>query len=302
MRNVIERLLNLLAHLLTVERPVTAEDIRRTIAGYDQSSDEAFRRMFERDKDLLRSMGVPLETVFTDAWETELGYVLKPDDYTLPDPGLTDEERAALWLALQVVRLGGQPSGPEAILKLGGAPLVTAGEPLGADLGLAADDLAAVFQGISERRPLRFDYRGRPRRLEPYSLLHQRGHWYVVGKAGDELRSFRVDRGSGWSADGPAGSFTRPEGFSARDALPSAPWESGEADMEAVVDFDADIAWWVERQLDPSLLEATDGGVRARVRVANPEAFVGWILGFDDKAEVVEPAELRQMVVDRVSA
>lgn len=301
MRNVIERLLNLLAHLLTVDRPVTADDIRRTVAGYDQSSDEAFRRMFERDKDLLRGMGVPLETVYTDAWETELGYVLRPDDYTLPDPGLTDEERAALWLALQVVRLGGQPSGPEAILKLGGAPLVTAGEPLGADLGLAADDLAAVFQAISERRPLRFHYRDRNRQIEPYSLLHQRGHWYVVGKAGDELRSFRVDRGDGWSANGPADSFTRPVGFSARDALPAAPWESGEADMEAVVEFDDDIAWWVQRQLDDDMLEATTAGVRARLRVANPEAFVGWILGFDDKAEVVSPPELRQLVIDRIS-
>lgn len=301
MRNVIERLLNLLAHLLTVDRPVTADDIRRTVAGYDQASDEAFRRMFERDKDLLRGMGVPLETVYLDAWEAELGYVLRPDDYTLPDPGLTDEERAALWLALQVVRLGGQPSGPEAILKLGGAPLVTAGEPLGADLGLAADDLAAVFQAISERRPLRFEYRDRSRMLEPYSLLHQRGHWYVVGKAGDEVRSFRVDRGTGWSADGPADSFTRPQGFSARTALPSAPWESGEADLEALVDFDEDISWWVERQLDATSLEPTDSGVRARLRVANPEAFVGWILGFDDKAEIVEPPELRQLVIDRIT-
>jgi len=301
-RNVIERLLNLLAHLLTVDRPVTADDIRRTVAGYDQASDEAFRRMFERDKDLLRGMGVPLETVHTDAWETELGYVLRPDDYTLPDPGLSDEERAALWLALQVVRLGGQPSGPEAILKLGGAPLVTAGEPLGADLGLAADDLAAVFQAISERRPLRFHYRDRPRQIEPYSLLHQRGHWYVVGRAGDEVRSFRVDRGTGWSADGPADSFKRPAGFSARDALPAAPWESGEADLEAVVDFDAEIAWWVERQLDASVLESTATGVRARLRVANPEAFVGWILGFDDQAEVVGPPELRQLVIERISA
>lgn len=302
MRNVIERLLNLLAHLLTVERPVTAEDIRRTVAGYDQSSDEAFRRMFERDKDLLRSMGVPLETVFTDAWETELGYVLRPDDYTLEDPGLTDEERAALWLALQIVRLGGQPAGPEAILKLGGAPLVTAGEPLGADLGLAADDLAAVFQAISERRPLRFSYRDKSRTIEPYSMLHQRGHWYVVGNSAGEIRSFRIDRGIGWSADGPADSFTRPAGFAASKALPSAPWETGQADLVAVVEFDDDIAWWVQRQLSDKALEQTGTGVRARLTVANPEAFVGWILGFDDKAEVVEPAELRQMIIDRVRA
>ena len=48
MRKVIERLLNLLAFLLTSDRPVSADEIRLTVAGYSQSSDEAFRRMFER--------------------------------------------------------------------------------------------------------------------------------------------------------------------------------------------------------------------------------------------------------------
>ena len=108
MHNVVERLLNLLAFLLTAERPVTADEIRMTVAGYDRGSDEAWRRMFERDKDLLRHLGIPLELRPTDAWEVEHGYVVPKDAYALPDPGLTDEERAALWLAAKVVRIGGQ--------------------------------------------------------------------------------------------------------------------------------------------------------------------------------------------------
>ena len=90
MQNVIERILNLLAFLLTVDRPVTADEIRHTVAGYGQENDEAWRRMFERDKDLLRSLGIPLEMRPTDAWEVEHGYVIPREDYSLPDPALTD--------------------------------------------------------------------------------------------------------------------------------------------------------------------------------------------------------------------
>ena len=79
-----------------------------TVSGYDQSSDAAWRRMFERDKDLLRQLGIPLRVEATDAFEVEHGYVVPRDDYSLADPGLTDEERAALWLAAKVVRIGGQ--------------------------------------------------------------------------------------------------------------------------------------------------------------------------------------------------
>jgi proteasome accessory factor B len=62
----IERLLNLIAALLDSARPMTAEEIRSRIAGYDQANHEAFRRAFERDKDALRGMGIPLEVRSTD--------------------------------------------------------------------------------------------------------------------------------------------------------------------------------------------------------------------------------------------
>jgi hypothetical protein len=67
---VIERIINLLAFLLTVGRPVTADEIRHTVAGYDEKSDEAFRRTFERDQDLIRSPGAAALD-FTDAYEVK---------------------------------------------------------------------------------------------------------------------------------------------------------------------------------------------------------------------------------------
>jgi predicted DNA-binding transcriptional regulator YafY len=305
MSKVIERLLNLLAFLLTVRRPVTADEIRYTVAGYDRSSDEAFRRMFERDKDLLRRLGVPIELRPTDVWEVEEGYVVG-ESYALPDPGLTDEERAALALAAQMVRLGGEATGPGALLKLGGAPFGGDGEPLVADLGLSTEPLAAAFSAVAEGRVLTFTYRDRSRVVHPYALVHRRGHWYVAGDeqgpSGPARKAYRLDRAADVVAGNDPGAFTRPVGFRAADHIPGAPWETGMDDVRATVVFDEEVAWWARRQLTPgSAVEELAGGeIRAELAVSNPDAFIGWILGFEDKAEVVGPSDLRDRLLARV--
>ena len=72
MRNVLERLINLLVMLLTASRPVPADEIRRTIPGYSADSDDAFHRMFERDKELLRGIGIPIELTPTFPEQADL--------------------------------------------------------------------------------------------------------------------------------------------------------------------------------------------------------------------------------------
>ena len=304
MQRVIERILNLLAFLLTAERPVTADEIRVTVAGYDQESDDAWRRMFERDKDMLRSLGIPLETRPTDVWGVEHGYSVPTADYALPDPGLTDEERTALWLAAKVVRIGGGAPGSDALFKLGGAPPVSAGEPLAADLGGKAQDLAALFSAVTEQRVVDFVYSGKSRVVAPYGLVHRRGHWYLVGpeRPAGTVKVFRIDRLSGLSVGGEPHAFARPEGFRSGDAIPEAPWEAGPGDAQAVVRFDPSVAWWARRQLvgGSVVTELEDGSLEATLNVANPEAFIGWMLSFDDGAEIVAPDELRARLVERV--
>ncbi len=299
MQRVIERILNLLAFLLTVGRPVTADEIRTTVAGYDQEGDEAFRRIFERDKDLLRQLGIPLRLRPTDRWEVEQGYLVPADEYALPDPGLSDDERAALALAVQVVRLGGQAAGPGALLKLGGAPGQGGGEPLGADLGAGAEALPELFAAVTERRIVRFRYRERQRTLHPYGLVHRRGHWYLVGAAGADIRSFRVDRLSDLTVGNRGDSFRRPDGFRASEALPAAPWEAGDEARPVEVVFDPGVAWWARRQLPRSAVtrDEEDGSLRATLDVANLDAFVGWMIGFEDQAEIVAPPEVRDHYV-----
>ncbi len=306
MQRVVERVLNLLAFLLTVERPVTADEIRHTVAGYDQESDEAFRRTFERDKELLRDLGVPLRLSYTDAWEVEQGYVVRPQEYALEDPGLTDAERAALWLATQVVRLGGQSPGRAAVLKLGGAGAGSGGEPLAAELGETLDYLPALFGAVVERRLVRFTYRTRRRRLRPLGLAHRRGHWYLAGSpaGGDDVRSFRVDRIEELEVTGPENAFRPPPGFRVADVLPEAPWEAGEEQVMVEARFDPEVAWWARRQLTGAaqVEELGAGGLSARLPVANVDAFIGWMIGFEDAAEVVAPAEVRQRLIEHVRA
>ncbi len=304
MHKVIERILNLLAFLLTVGRPVTADEIRTTIAGYDQSTDEAFHRMFERDKDLLRRLGIPLELAPTDGWQVEHGYVVDPGSYALPDPGLTDDERAALWLAAEVVRVGGQVAAPDALFKLGGAPMTASGEPLAASLGEGTADLEDAFLAVAEKRRLSFGYRNKDRDVAPYGLVHRRGHWYLVADDDGVVKVFRLDKADGVTAGPEPDAFERPTGFRAADFIPETAWEAGAEDLIARVRFDPDMAWWAQRQIGNrgQTTATADGGVEAEIPVANPEAFIGWLLSFDDKAELVDPPELRRRLLDRVRA
>jgi predicted DNA-binding transcriptional regulator YafY len=304
MQRVIERLLNLLAFLLNAGRPVTADEIRQTVAGYGRDADDAFRRTFERDKDLLRHLGIPLRLVPTDLWEVEQGYVVRGEEYALADPGLTDEERAALWLAAQVVRVGGQAPDPAVLFKLGGAPPAFTGAALGADIGGAADDLADLFTAVTEARLIGFTYRDKPRKVRPYGLVHRLGHWYVVGQQSGEkdARSFRVDRLSGLQVGSKAAAFTRPKGFRAADAVPATPWQAGEAGVEVAVRFDPSVAWWARRQLaeGAEVEEEAGGGLLARFPVSSQEAFIGWMVGFEDAAEVLSPPEMRVALLAHV--
>lgn len=297
MKNVIERLLNLLAFLLTVERPVTADEIRHRVKGYEDKSDEAFQRMFERDKSHLRSLGIDLE-VDTDHFGMDHAYVLDPTSYSIEDPGLTDEERAALALAINVVRVGGQPAGPDALFKLGGVAWEGGGDPLGADLGDDMEGAVELFDAIRNRSRIRFEYRGSSRRLDPYTIARRRGHWYLLGKTDSEVKVFRVDRISELRIVKEA-AFERPPDFDPSVELDRQPWEGGpDPEQTAVVRFDPDVAWWAARQLH---VEHQAGEtLQTTMRVGHQDAFLGFITGFGGQAEVISPPDLRELVINRV--
>lgn len=300
MQTVVERTLNLLIYLLESPRPVTADDVRNTVAGYGEQSDEAFHRMFERDKDVLRSLGVPLKLEALDGWEVDYGYTVDPDEYAIPDPGLTHEERVALSVAARIVRLGGSYAGVDALRKLGGVERGAGLEPLGADLGEEAEVLGALFGAVIDHKHISFEYRGHPRTARPYGMAHRRGHWYLVAGTDDGERLYRIDRIRDLSVTGEPNSFTKPRGFDIRKVMTAHPWETGEEEtIEAEVRFAANVAWWAARTLR---LPEPEGALIATVPVANRDAFIGWILSFGPDAEVISPESLRQEITERIAA
>jgi proteasome accessory factor B len=303
-QKVIERILNLLAFLLTVGRPVTADEIRHTVKGYEQPTDAAFRRTFERDKDLLRSLGVPLELHHTDIWEVELGYVVPTSKYAIEDPGLTDEERSALLLAAQAVRFGGQPTELGAIFKLGGAsPPANAGTVY-ADLGHDLDLLGSLYGAVTDRRHATFVYRKRARIVEPYGLVHRRGRWYLAApEAGvpDPVKAFRVDRMTDLNIGDDAGVFDRPDTFDVSRSISTDLPDDGPRER-AQIRFDRDIAQVAMRQVpDAVRLENGSDGILVDVPVTSERRTIGWVLSFDDRAVIEGPPELRDAFVAYVS-
>ncbi|MBO0729923.1 MAG: hypothetical protein J2P57_11740, partial [Acidimicrobiaceae bacterium] len=104
----LERLVNLVAALLDADVPLSRDQLQTRVGGYAGDPATA-RRNFERDKDLLRQMGLPLVTEALDPGrpDEQFGYRIPRDRYELPDPGLDDEEVAALRLAASAVRLEG---------------------------------------------------------------------------------------------------------------------------------------------------------------------------------------------------
>jgi proteasome accessory factor B len=301
----LERLINLVAALLHAERPLTAEELRDRLPGYAEDHG-TFRRAFERDKEALRDLGIPvvLEPVDDASQPGVMGYRIRKEAYYLQDPGLAPDELAALHLAASAVRLDGA-DGVAALWKLGGE-LAEQG-PSGPWSGVAGPSggavaalpgtvhLPVVFAAISARRRIGFTYRGRPRQVDPWRLSFRNGHWYLAGgdhDAGEE-RMFRLDRiESDVTPTGDEGAFERPAHVGSQPP----PWQMGTEDaLTARLLVDAGQAAWAAAHVGPDAVEEwrPDGSVVLAVLVTNRDAFRSFVLGFLDHAEVLGPPELR---------
>src|SRR6185295_7355800 len=101
----LERTTNLLALLLETRVPLTLDNIVNQLAGQYPTGQTALRGAFERDKGLLRDIGVPIETeVLRGSSAGQTGYRVDRDRYELRDLDLTEDERRALQIAVAAAR------------------------------------------------------------------------------------------------------------------------------------------------------------------------------------------------------
>jgi len=308
----LERLLNLTMTLLETARPLTANDLRARIPGYPDG-EASFRRAFERDKESLREMGIPVtRSIVPGSDPPAEGYRIAKDEYYLRDPGFEPDELRALHLAASAVKLD-TSHGVEALWKLGGT-VADADDVLPAETDAATDALVALpsdprlgslFSAVVERRSLALTYRDAERVVDPYRLDFQRGRWYLTAydHLRGEERNYRVDRITEARPEGPAGAFARPS--TAIAGGPAQPWQFDEQEpVTATVVVDADQSPWVRQHLGDGaeIDERDDGSIVVHLEVTNRPAFRSFVLTFLDHAEVLGPPDLRAEVIEWVAA
>ncbi|HVF04899.1 MAG TPA: WYL domain-containing protein [Frankiaceae bacterium] len=308
----LERLVNLLLMLLSARRPVTVEQIRDVVPGYDHGDYESFRRQFERDKEELRDLGVPLETEPLDGWGDEVGYRIPRSSYELPAIPLEPDEAAAVGLAARLWQSAGlADASRSALLKLRAAgieadPVASAAvEPRVAAREESFEPLlAAVRAAQAVSFAYRPSYADQPvvRTIEPWGLVHRHGKWYVVGHDRDRSapRVFRLSRIAGAvSPVGAPGVVEVPEGANLRGMV--APFDDDPATGTAYVRLAPGAAWDVRRAA-LSVTELDGGWARAEVPLGDVDRFAEWMVGFGPDVVVESPAPARDAVVARLRA
>jgi predicted DNA-binding transcriptional regulator YafY len=310
----LERLVNLVALLLESPRPLTFDQIREAMPeAYAQQETATAKRMFERDKDILRDVGVPIEVAPTDAWDVEQGYTIPKDRYYLPEIDLTPEEISALFVA---ARAGGEdPAAELGVRKLlygaDGAFLTGTSAPsIAADAAGLDARLLAAANAIGDQASVGFTYRTSrgdrsERHVDPYGLVVRGGHWYLVGldRERGDIRSFRFSRMVGDLEARVPGSAP-PDGFRAADHVIAGPWGPGDTHEHVVVAFSPDVAWWATSGLSEvdTIGTREDGWQVRRFPTAPGDGVVSWVLSFGPDAELLEPDALRVEIVRRLEA
>lgn len=310
-----ERLVNLVVALMATEQGLTKDTILTSVTGYREqyeagASKDALEKMFERDKESLRGLGVPIDTIgdFADPDDLrEARYRVPTAEYELPaDIDFTPAEIALLNLAGGVWRqssLSDQArSGLRKIRALGNevdepiigySPRISLREPAFAPLQQAIEQShVATFRYLKpgESEP-------RLRRIRPLALVDYESRWHVYGQDVDAAadRTFLLSRVVG------AVTVTR-ESFD-----PALREGAGERALAGLDDVAARHRALLE--VNPGSEAALRLGRRAQaaeqgihVPYVDAHILADELASYGPEVRVVSPSELREEVIARLRA
>ena len=213
-----ERLINLTLALLATKRYLTKSEIFKTVAGYS-GSPETMERMFERDKDELRSLGIAIEVKGIDPlFEDEQGYLIRSETFQLSENEFSKEELLYLTMAANLWHDSALGSDSKAaLLKIqslsGPIESDAVNTPAVRDSESAAL-LSSAFAAVDTEQLIKFGYKGKERTVQPFGLYTRDGFWYLVAWEEAEIKSFKLLRIEGKIVkEGKAGSFKKPPEF-----------------------------------------------------------------------------------------
>lgn len=315
-----ERLLNLLIALLNTTYGLRRSELRDKVYHDTTSTDVAFGRMFERDKNELRHFGFDVETVTDKGWGSDdpatTRYRIGKESNRLPDVSLTPAECTVLILAAQLWEHAALGSAAvSAVRKLqasGGltdAELPAGVQPRIRPAGQAFEDLVAAMHA---QHPVSFRYlavstgKEEERLVEPWGLGSRFGQWYLVGhdRGRGDKRFFRLSRFTSAVTVLSKERFTPPSDFNVRDELASLP----ELPVQAAgVDVAAGAVHGLRARAhsaapDSAAAPPQDGRDRLSVPYRDVETLAEELASYGPRVRVVSPPELVTSVRRRLAA
>ncbi len=200
-----ERLLNLFFVLLNTKRPISRNDIRQKVSGYENcESDSSFERMFERDKDELRSTGIKIETLSMDTlFEDELGYRIDQNIFITKVIDWSRDERimlnlaSAIWKNTEFENLAKIAS-----IKTGNVTSEISDSDSETINDLNMLNYRTILQSLQSKSALEFQYvalddsKSRNRKVIAKRLYRLEKYWYIeaIDIAAQLIKNYQINR------------------------------------------------------------------------------------------------------------
>lgn len=261
MKNVLRRAIELL-NLLSDNENITTENIKDSISDYRDLNQQAFRRSFERDKNLLRSFGYLIQYE-NDKWSYDKGYSLSGYsiyESIIKSDKISSEKLINTYLYLKKYLSNSNYDNDK------------------------SEIISKILQSINEKRRVGFDYLDKYRKVKPQGLKYFDNKWYLAGEENGSLKTFNLDQIHNLKIGNKADLFqieNKNFPFS---------WDDEKYSIEATIKLKKDL-YDVNKNIfahNQTQLEIKDEFLHCNVSTNDSYGFIKFLLLLDDEIEIIK--------------
>ena len=261
MKNVLRRAIELL-NLLSDNENLTTENIKDSISDYRDLNQQAFRRSFERDKNLLRSFGYLIQYE-NDKWSYDKGYTLSGYsiyESIIKSDKISSEKLINTYLYLKKYLSNSNYDNDK------------------------SEKISKILQSINEKRRVGFDYLDKYRKVKPQGLKYFDNKWYLAGEENGSLKTFNLDQIHNLKIGNKADLFqieNKNFPFS---------WDDEKYSIEATIKLKRDL-YDVNKNIfahNQTQLEIKDDFLHCNVSTNDSYGFIKFLLLLDDEIEIIK--------------
>ena len=261
MKNVLRRAIELL-NLLSDNENLTTENIKDSISDYRDLNQQAFRRSFERDKNLLRSFGYLIQYE-NDKWSYDKGYSLSGYsiyESIIKSDKISSEKLINTYLYLKKYLSNSNYDNDK------------------------SEIISKILQSINEKRRVGFDYLDKYRKVKPQGLKYFDNKWYLAGEESGLLKTFNLDQIHDLKIGNKADLFQIEN-----KSFPFS-WDDEEYSIEATIKLKKDL-YDVNKNIfahNQTQLEIKDEFLHCNVSTNDSYGFIKFLLLLDDEIEIIK--------------